>query len=253
MEKIKNLCIIQARMRSTRLPGKVLLKINGVPLLEYEIKRIQQAKLIDKIVVATSVTPADDKIVNFCRRLKISFSRGSENDVLARYFECAKEYPGYQNIIRITGDCPLIDPAVIDQGIRLFMTGKFDYAGNLEKETFPDGMDMEIFKLSVLAEAASKAKLASEREHVTLYIRNRKKFKKGDLLSPHNFAHFRLTVDNIKDLETVDFLAKNSKINDSYLTYISLLTKNPEIMAKNIHIVRNEGLQKSLKNDFKIK
>lgn len=244
-----NLCIIQARMGSTRLPNKVLKKVNSAPLLEYEIKRVRLAKKINKIVIATTIEPADDQIEKFCRAKKIPIFRGSENDILDRYYECTLKYPDFKNIIRITGDCPLIDPKIIDATIELFETGKYDYVSNTGEETFPDGMDTEIFTREALIEAAKKATLKSEREHVTLYIRNKSKFKKGCWRAPADFGHFRLTVDNSEDFEVVKFLIQHTKITDGYLDYISLLTKNPEIMFKNSHIARNEGLIKSLKND----
>jgi spore coat polysaccharide biosynthesis protein SpsF (cytidylyltransferase family) len=251
MEKIKTLCIIQARMGSTRLPGKVLLKIGGVPLLEYEIKRIEQVKKVDKIVVATTVNKQDDKIEKLSKKIGVACFRGSENDVLDRYYQCALKYPQYGNIIRITGDCPLIDPEVIDGVITFFDENDFVYACNVEPPTFPDGMDMEIFKKSAIVKAAKEAKLVSEREHVTPYIRNKMKIRKGNFANQYDFSHFRLTVDNKEDFEVIKFLIENSKITDGFMKYISLLTKNSEIMAKNMHIVRNEGYLKSLKNDYK--
>ena len=247
--KYNNLCIIQARTGSTRLPNKVLLKAGKVSLLEYEIKRIRQSKFIDKIVVATTVSKKDDIIEKLCKKNKVDCFRGSEEDVLDRYYQGSLRYPKFSNIVRITGDCPLIDPAIIDGVIDLFLKNKFDYASNVEKETFPDGLDVEIFKREALDEAAQRAKLASEREHVTLYIRNAKKYKKGNLSSEYDFSHFRLTVDEKEDYEVIKFLIKNSNIYDGYMKYVSLLTKNPEIMMKNIKIKRNMGLAKSLRDD----
>ena len=237
-------------MGATRLPGKVLKKVKGVTLLEYEINRVKRAKKIHKIVVATTDKKPDDKIANFCRQKKISCFRGDEKDVLDRYYQCSLKYPGYDNIIRITGDCPLIDSVVIDGVIGLFEKGKYDYVSNVEKETFPDGLDIEIFKKSALHQAAKSAKLASQREHVTLFIRKSKKFKIGNLSAPHSWSHFRLTVDEPADFEVIKFVIKNSSPEASYLDYISLLTKNPRIMLKNMNIIRNEGLLKSLREDF---
>jgi len=253
MEKIKTLCIIQARMGATRLPGKVLLKVGGVPLLEYEIKRVKQAKKVDKIVVATTVNKQDDRIEKLSRKIGVACFRGDENDVLDRYYQCVLKYPQYDNIVRITGDCPLIDPEVIDNVISFFEENDFDYASNVQPPTFPDGMDIEIFKRSALDKAAKEANLMSEREHVTPYICEKKFFKKGNLSADYDFSHFRLTVDNKEDFEVIKFLIENSKITDGYMEYISLLTKNSEIMAKNMHIVRDEGYLKSLKNDYRIK
>lgn len=248
-----NLCIIQARTGSTRLPGKVLLKAKGITLLEYEIKRVGLAKKIDRIVVATTVNKSDDKIAALCQKIKIDCFRGSENDVLGRFYECSLEYPEYENIIRLTGDCPLIDPQVIDEVIKLYKRGRFDYASNVGKITFPDGLDIEIFKRRILARAFKRARLTSEREHVTLYIRNKMKIKKGNLAAKRDFSRFRLTVDNPEDYEVVKFLIKNSRLSDGYLKYIELLKKNPKIMNKNLNLIRNEGLLKSLKNDRQIK
>ncbi len=157
--KQKNLCIIQARMGATRLPGKVLMKVKGITLLQYEIDRARQAKKIDKIVIATSDKSADNKIENLFKKINIDCFRGSEDDVLDRYYQCSLQYPEYKNIIRITGDCPLIDPAVIDNVIMLFEKNEFDYASNVLSETFPDGMDVEIFTRNALHESAQKARL----------------------------------------------------------------------------------------------
>ena len=249
--KQMNLCIIQARMGATRLPGKVLKKVKGITLLEYEINRVRQANKISKIVVATSDKRADDKIEKLCKKINIDCFRGSEDDVLDRYYQCSLKYPRYKNIIRITGDCPLIDPLIIDNVIAFFEKNKFDYASNVLKETFPDGMDVEIFTRNALTESAQKARLGSEREHMTQYMIKNKKFKKGNFTAEHDWSHFRLTVDEKKDFEVVKFLIENSKPTAGYLDYISLLKKNPEIMAKNMYITRNEGLLKSLKEDKK--
>src|SRR4030042_2449084 len=245
------IAIIQARMGSTRLPGKVLKKVGGVTLLEYEIKRLKRAKKINKVVVATTISKKDDRIEKLCRQIGVAFFRGSENDVLDRYYQCAIKYPQYKNIVRITGDCPLIDPAVIDEVISFFEKNDFDYASNVEPPTFPDGMDIEIFKNSALKTAAQKAELISDREHVTPYIRREKGFKRGNFEAGTDFSHLGPNVDNPEDFEVVTFLIKNSMITDSYVKYISLLTKNPEIMAKNTHLIRNEGYLKSLRNDRK--
>ncbi len=243
-------------MGATRLPGKVLKKVKGVALLEYEINRVKKSKEIDKIVVATSYKKNDDKIKKLCRQIKINCFRGSEGDVLDRYYQCALQYPAYDNIVRITGDCPLIDPSVIDEVIAYFKKYNFDYVsnnfdvpGNTIKETFPDGLDIEIFKRSILYESAQKAKLPSEREHVTLYITKNKKYKKGNFAGLNDWSHFRLTVDTPADFAVIKFLIEKGGSDADYLDYISLLTKNPEIMLKNMNIIRNEGLIKSLKEE----
>lgn len=247
MGKMKNLCIIQARMNSSRLPGKVLMEVNGVSLLEYQIKRIRLSKKIDKIVVATSTNKNDGKIQELCKKIGVDCFRGSENDVLLRYFECAKKYPDFANIVRLTGDCPLVDPAVIDQTISFFEKGKYDLVSNAPagKETFPDGMDVEIFTKKSLEEAQSKSKLPVDREHPDEYILHENKFCKGYIFAPKNYGYLRLTVDNLEDFEVIKFVIKNSKITDSYLDYVYLLSKNPHIMQKNKHFNRNQGFVKN--------
>lgn len=249
MEKIKTICIIQARIGSSRLPGKILMKAGGRTLLENVLMRVGQAKKIDKVVVATTDRKEDDATEKLCKKNSIDCFRGSENDVLDRYFKCASQYPKFSNIVRITGDCPLIDPKIVDEVVSLFVKSKSDYASNVLKETYPDGMDVEVFKRKVLEEAYKKARMSSEREHVTLYMRNNKKFKKVNLENDYDFSHFRLTVDNREDYEVIKFLIENTKINTGFTEYISLLTKNPKIMLKNFKIIRNEGLIKSIKED----
>ena len=243
----KNFCIIQARMGSTRLPGKVLLEVDGVPLLEYLIKRVKLAKKIDKIVVATGSNQENDPIEKLCLKLKIDCFRGSEKDVLDRYYQCLKNYPEYQNIVRVTGDCPLIDPKVIDQVIDLFEQGNYDYASNVVSPTFPDGMDVEIFRREVLEESAKKATTDFEREHVNEYLLGSDKFTKGNLKAENNYSKYHLTVDNEEDYLVVKFLAQNSKIDASYLNYVELLEENPEIKKLNAHINRNEYAFKNKK------
>ena len=166
-----NLCIIQARTGSTRLPGKVLMKVNGKTLLEYEIKRIKQSKKVDKIVVATSTKKNDDKIANLCKKIGVDCFRGSEKNVLDRYYQCSLKYPEYGNIIRISADCPLIDPKVIDKVVTAFEKNKkFEYVSNVLEETFPYGLAVEVFSRRALLLAAKNAKSAFDKEHVTPYI-----------------------------------------------------------------------------------
>jgi spore coat polysaccharide biosynthesis protein SpsF (cytidylyltransferase family) len=254
-----NLAIIQARMGSTRLPNKVLKKVNNTPLLAYQIKRLKLSEKIDKIVIATGDNRQNDPIEKMCNQIKTPCFRGSEDDVLERYYKCSIKYPKYDHILRITGDCPLIDPYVVDQVIDYYKKNKFEYVSNVEPPTYPDGMDIEIFTKSILEKVHKAASLDSEREHVTWLIRKSNKFAKenkfirGNHQAPHDFSHFRLTVDEERDFEVIKYLIKNSKLTDSYTHYISLLTKNPKIMLKNMSIIRNEGLAKSLKKDYENK
>ncbi|HEY9584299.1 MAG TPA: glycosyltransferase family protein [Candidatus Paceibacterota bacterium] len=249
----KVLCIIQARMGSTRLPGKIIKEIKSRPLLSYVIDRVKRSKKIDKIIVATTNLPEDDATEALCLKEGIDCYRGSVNDVLGRYYEAAKKYPEYEAVVRVTGDCPLIDPKVIDQIIDLYQKGEFDYAANILKETYPDGMDAEVFSKGVLEKAFKKAKLQSEREHVTLFIRNNPEFKKGNIESKTDYSKFRFTVDNPEDFEVMKFIIENTPPDFGYEDYVRFVEAHPEILEKNLHIKRNEGLAKSLKNDKVVK
>ncbi|MCI0532788.1 GNAT family N-acetyltransferase, partial [bacterium] len=250
------LCVIQARMGSTRLPGKVLKTIDkNTPMIAYQIRRVRMARGIGKIVVATTTEPTDDKLAALCKKLGVDCFRGSVDDVLTRYGDCAAHYPLYSTIMRLTGDCPLIDPAILDSLIKFFNNSKLDYASTSElgRETYPNGIDAEIFTKNILEKALEKAELASEREHVTLWMRTTKSVKKGYISDPYDFSHIRLTVDNMEDLPVLRFVVKKSPLDAGYLHYISILTKYPDMWLKNNHIRRNEGLARSLRNDYNIK
>lgn len=242
-------------MSSTRLPGKVLKEVNGTPLLAYELSRLKNAKTINKIVVATSDQPEDNAIEKLCKDIGVDIFRGPLEDVLLRYTACAEKYPEYSVIVRVTGDCPLIDPAVVDRVVTFFLNGEFDYVSNVppNEETFPDGMDVEVFARQALFEAGEHATLLSEHEHVTPHIRNNRSFRQGGVRAETDHSKYRLTVDNPEDLEVVKFLIEHCTRDAGYLEYIAFLDEHPEIRALNTHVVRNEGMLKSLKNDIKIK
>ena len=236
-------------MSSTRFPGKTLKEIKGKPLLHYVISRASSARKIDAIVVATSDHPDDDSIADFCRKIGVDCFRGSLDDVLRRLYEASLCYPGYEVIVRVTADCPLIDPAVIDTVISAFEKTNADYASNVLTETYPDGVDVEVFTRGALKESHEKAKLISEREHVTLYIRNNPEFKKINVANNDDLSRFRLTVDNPEDLEVISFLVERYGAEKSFKEYCALLSAHPNIMVKNERIERNLGLKKSLKED----
>lgn len=252
------MCIIQARMGSTRLPGKVLKKVKGITLLEYEVKRARLAKKIDKIVVATTINKRDDRIVKACRQIRVACFRGSENDVLDRYYQCSLAYPNYETVIRLTADCPLIDPMIVDKLVEFFEGGNFDYVTNSyfrdrTEDTFPNGMDVEVFRKQTLKATTQSTKLPEEREHVTPYMKKNRKFRRGLLKAAHDFSHFRLTVDYREDYEVVKYVIENSKLKDDYLTFISLLTKEPEIMLKNRNMKRHEIKQRLHRDNYVVK
>lgn len=253
---MKTIAIIQARMGSTRLPGKVLLKVGDTTLLEYQLMRVRQAKTIDRIVIATTINPEDDAIVAACKMMNVPCVRGSVLDVLDRYHAVLEAYPDYDVVIRLTGDCPLVDPALIDRTVQFFFTQPFDYVNNIgpigHELSYPDGMCVEVITRVAFMTMWGSAQLPPEREHVTLYVRNHPElFRLGYLPGDANFGHIRLTVDRPEDFEVVRFLIEQSPPTAGYLDYIALLTKYPDVLVKNMHVPRNEGLQKSLSQDIK--
>jgi len=165
------LAILQARVSSTRLPGKVLKPILGMPMLLRQIERVKQAKLIEQLLVATSDDKSDDPIEQLCRENDIACFRGSLDDVLDRFYQAAKPYQP-DHIVRLTGDCPLIDPQLIDEVVVFCLSGDYDYVSNAFEPTYPDGLDVEVFRFPCLQQAWEEAELPSEREHVTLFIKS---------------------------------------------------------------------------------
>jgi len=201
MEKEDNIvAIIQARMSSTRLPGKVMEDISGKPMLWHVINRIRYSKLIDKIVVATSINKKDDIIENFCKENGIFYYRGDEEDVLKRYYETAKIYNA-NKIVRITSDCPLIDPEIVDIVIKEHIKDKVDYTSNTIERTFPRGLDTEVFNFETLKKTNELAKEKYQREHVTIFIyENPHLFKIKNVRNFKDLSDLRWTVDEEKDL-----------------------------------------------------
>lgn len=226
-------------MGASRLPGKVLMDIEGVPLLQYQIQRIGQSKMLEKSVVATSIAKQDDQIDLFCRQNSIECFRGAQNDVLSRYYECAKRYNA-DVIVRLTADCPFSDPAIIDKVIAFFKEKNADYASNTippETSHFPDGFDVEVFSAQALERAHLEAKDLSDREHVTFYFWKYKNgFRTVQLSSPVNYSLYRVTVDYPEDVEVVRFIAKElkkAKKIGSMEEVIEILNSHPEIKKLN--------------------
>ena len=245
--------IIQARMGSTRLPKKVMLEVLGKPVLWHVVNRVSKAKLIDGLIIATTVNLEDDIIVKFCKNNDILVFRGSENDVLDRYYQCAKEY-GIKDIVRITADCPLHDPNIIDMAIREYLKGKYDYVCNTIQYTFPDGFDVEVFSFGALEDAWKNAKLPSEREHVTPYIRKDEKFKKKNIYSSRKYPIYRCSLDRPEDYEFIKGIYEGIGKDMFYIDdTINYLLAHPELLKINQHIKINEGYLKSLREDEKLK
>jgi spore coat polysaccharide biosynthesis protein SpsF len=245
--------ITQARSGSTRLPGKVLKEINGKTLLQIHLDRLKKCKSVSEIIVATT-TNSEDQII-FEKAIEWGFiaSKGSESDVLDRFYQAVKD-KNADWIVRVTSDCPLIDPILVDDVINFVHSNNKDYGANILIENFPDGQDIEVFKFSVLEEAWKNAKLLSEREHVTPYIRNNTDLNGGNLFSAINypcdfdFSKIRMTVDESKDFELIKKLINDLGIDKTWLEYTNHIIQN-NLTEINNSIIRNEGLLKSLKND----
>ncbi len=246
-------CIMQARMGSTRLPGKVMLRVDEKnSVLYYVIKQISQSKLCDKLVIATTTLPEDEKIVEFAKNTNILYFRGSVDDCLDRYYQCAKEL-SLSTIVRITCDNPLIDPTLVDDAISFYKSNSYDYVTNCRERTFPQGTEVEIFSFSALQIAWNEAKKHSEREHVTPYFYNNPdKFKIFNITNYKNISNLRWTVDRREDLDFVKAVISKIKKSPILMTDIlQLLEREPDLTKINNNYIMDEGYAKSLETDKK--
>lgn len=246
------LCIIQARMSSTRLPDKVLKEIMGKPLLAYIIERVLPSKKVDKIIVATSRDHSDNPIADWCYKNNVNFFRGSQDDVLDRFYQCAicqNPIPGI--IIRLTADCPLQHYMVVDFAINRFLDRNLDYFTNSFEPVYEDGFDIEVFNFKTLQKAWESANKISEREHVTLWIRNNREFKRGFKKYREKYK-FKLSVDSHNDFVLVEKILEELYNSAPLFTIddvISLLKQHPEYLKINESSIINEGLKISLRNE----
>ena len=248
-------CIIQARMGSSRLPGKTLIKLNQYrTTLDFVVNQLSFSALLDKIVIATTNLEQDNIIETNAKTLGIDCFRGSSDDVLDRYYHCAKKFQ-INTIVRITSDCPLIDPQIVDQAIRKYQSEDYDYVTNTLSRSYPIGTDVEIFSFEILEKTWQKAILPSEREHVTLFIRNKKlNFKLGNLKNSKNLGHLRWTLDRVEDLNLIRKIVVKINKNPILMNDIlNLFSLEPELIKINEHITQNEGMLKSLKKDNEFK
>lgn len=247
------LCIVQARCSSTRLPNKVLKELDGYPMFVYQAKRIIDSKKINKLVVATSRSTSDDLIEEACKDFQLECFRGSLDNVLSRFYYAAKEYCA-DLVVRLTADCPLIDPMIIDQCIEIMQGGDFDYVSNCQQRTYADGMDIEVFTFKVLEAVYKNASLISEQEHVTPYIwKNPDLFTLGAILDNEDQSSLRLTVDYEEDFKLISHVVEHfnniNKKNFSYEDIKRYILDNPNIKTINNQYSCNEGYAKSLKDD----
>ena len=219
-------------------------------VLDYVIEQLSFSKLIDKKIIATTELEQDDVIEQAAKNLGLEFFRGSSDDVLDRYYKCAKKF-NIDNILRITSDCPLIDPDIVDKVIEKYQSKEFDYVSNTLIRTFPVGTDVEIFPFKILEKAWQNADLPSEREHVTPYIRNKKfNCKLENLENEKKLGYLRWTLDRIEDFELIKKIVKKiSKRPILMNDILDLFSDEPELIKINAHISQNEGMLKSLKKD----
>ncbi len=247
---MKVVAIIQARMTSSRLPGKVLMPLANKPVLAHIVERLSYCKMIEKIVVATTNEVSDDLVAEYCENNNIDCYRGSLEDVLDRYYQTAKIHHA-DPIVRITGDCPVIDPVVVDAVITGYLSGEYDFYG-LGGE-FPDGLDCAVFSFSAIERAWKEAKLQSEREHVGPYIENNPHlFRNGTLELFQGLAQQRWTLDELNDYELLSkIFNKLYRLDSPFLTHeiLQFIQNNPDLLAINSKIVRNEGYLRSLQED----
>jgi spore coat polysaccharide biosynthesis protein SpsF len=244
--------IVQARMGSSRLPGKVMLSLQGQPMIYHVLQRIQTAQRLQQIVVATTTDPSDDPLAAYLSELGVATFRGSPNDVLDRYYQAALQYQA-SVIVRLTADCPLLDARVIDQTIGLFISGDYDYVSNFLVRTYPDGLDAEVFSMASLTRAWQEAQLPSEREHVTPYLyKHPQRFRQVGLVQAIDRSQYRWTVDEPADFKFVQAIYSALYPDDPHFDTAAiegLLERQPALVAINQGIPTNAGYQKSLAED----
>ena len=241
---MKVVAIIQARMGSSRLPCKVLKQVLGKPILTYQLERVSRSTYIDEIVVATTDNPVDDAIVDLCESSNVAYFKGPEDDVLTRFYLAATA-ANADTIVRLTGDCPIIDPEQIDQVIKSYMRDhKLDYASNTLTRTFPRGMDVEVMSFQCLQHTSQKAIASIDREHVTRYIRNHpEQFSLNNVVLNNDYSHHRWTVDTAEDFTLVKKIIETlypQKPTFTMNDIIHLLNKHPDWQLINKHIIQKK-------------
>jgi spore coat polysaccharide biosynthesis protein SpsF len=222
--------VIQARMGSSRLPGKVLMDLGGSTVLSRVVARLRRSRLINQVVVATSTSGGDDAIARACESLRVPCFRGLEDDVLGRYYDAAQEF-GAEAVVRVTADCPIIDPEIVDQTIKIFHGKSVDYAANDVPRTFPRGLDTEVFTMSSLKLAWEQAREPHQREHVTPYFYEHPEiFRIASLVGEGDRTRYRWTLDTEDDLKLLRAIYLNFLNGDGfgYAEVLALLQRKPE-------------------------
>lgn len=251
---MKILAITQARLSSSRLPEKILKKVGDNTLLEIHLNRILRSKLISKLIVATTNEPGIEKVEVIAEKLNVTIYKGSVDNVLKRFYEAALPF-NPDLIVRLTSDCPLIDPEVIDEMIECAINSNHDYVSNTMEPTYPDGIDVEVFKFEALKRAFNEAKLNSEKEHVTPYIwknstfMGESKFTSKCIKNKVDYSKIRLTVDTIEDFDLIQKLINIIGPDSAWIDYVKVLENSPQLLSINNKFKRNEGYEKSIKNE----
>ena len=234
------IAIIQARMGSTRLPGKVLMDLHGESVLARVVQRLRRARLIDCVVVATTNRPCDDVIVRECNSLQVACLRGSETDVLGRYWQAAQWFAA-EVIVRVTSDCPLIDPELADETIRAFLSQPADYASNALERTYPRGVDTEVFTIAALERAWREAIKPYEREHVTPYMyEHPESFRLLSVRAERDYSAYRWTLDTPEDLKLIRAIYSRFEGRDGFgwRDVLALMEREPELAELNGHVLQ---------------
>ena len=239
---MKVVAIVQARMGSTRLPNKVMKLIDGVPMIELLLSRLSKSKEINQTIVATSIDERNKPLVVHVQKLGFACEQGSENDVLDRFVNAAKAYQA-DIVVRITGDCPLVDAELVDEVIRAFRVANVDYFSNVVPPTYPDGLDIEVFTYKALEHALQSTDKAYDHEHVTPYLRESGLFRTASLQNREDLSVLRWTVDEPADFTVIEKVFNHFRpsIHFTWLDVLSLQRKSPEIFNTNQHIIRNDG------------
>ena len=247
--------IIQARMTSTRFPGKVLADLEGQPMLQYMLKRVMRARNLSQVIVATTSNDTDDPIIELCQGLEVLTYRGDEFDVLGRYADAAETLDA-DVLVRLTADCPLMDPSLIDHAVDLFQANDYDYLSNAIELTYPDGLDIEVFAKSALLKAHREATLQFHREHVTPDMRSgvyndmpTGEFRTGTFSAQADFSHLRWTVDTSEDLRRIRALVRQLPDDHGWMDALSVLTRRPEIMENRNSKSVELNLRTAVRND----
>ncbi len=239
---MKIIALVQARMGSTRLPNKVMKPINGVPLIELLLSRLSLAREINQIILATSIDEKNRPLAEHVQSLGYPVFRGSEEDVLDRFMQAARIHEA-DVIVRITGDCPLVDPGLVDAAIRKFVSSQSDYLSNVVPPTFPDGLDIEVFSRKAMERAWNETNQRRDREHVTPYLRESGKFRTESITHSEDLSALRWTVDEPEDFMVIErvFQHFHPRIDFTWLELLNLQREEPEIFVANSVHVRNEG------------